>query len=171
MGIKDNYSEEEWFVIASAPSMIGSAVVTAGRSGAMGTMREILASARATAEVAKASADNELIQSILPSPEMARDEAKAEAQKMRDSAMEKVKAGNVESPDELADFALNTLRDALSLLGGVASEKDINEYKDWVRTVAKDVAEASKEGGFLGIGGERISEREAAFLARLEEIL
>ena len=37
-------------------------------------------------------------------------------------------------------------------------------YKKMIATVAEETAKASKEGGFLGFGGERVSAGEQAFL-------
>ena len=38
-------------------------------------------------------------------------------------------------------------------------------------TVAEKAANASKEGGFLGFGGERVSAGEQAFLDQLKSVL
>jgi hypothetical protein len=37
--------------------------------------------------------------------------------------------------------------------------------------IAERIANASKEGGFLGFGGERVSEGERQFLDRLKGLL
>jgi hypothetical protein len=47
------------------------------------------------------------------------------------------------------------------------SPAEADEYTRWVLSVARSVAEASKEGGFLGFGGTKVSEAEAAGLAEL----
>jgi hypothetical protein len=44
-------------------------------------------------------------------------------------------------------------------------------FRTLVREVALKTAEASKEGGFLGIGGVSVSEKEKAALSRVEEAL
>lgn len=137
----------------------------------MGTIKEVMASGSATMEAAKSYADNGLIQAILPNREMERKEMKAEMMAMREKALESLKAQGVKTPEELSNFALETVRGALAALNGVASPTEIGEYKSWVRSTGQAVAEAAKEGGFLGMGGERISEAEAAFLAALDEVL
>jgi hypothetical protein len=43
----------------------------------------------------------------------------------------------------------------------------VQAYKDTIRAVAKATAEASKEGGFLGVGGEQVTDREREMLSRL----
>jgi hypothetical protein len=43
-------------------------------------------------------------------------------------------------------------------------------FKQWLADVAQVVAEADKEGGFLGIGGKRVSDKEQAAPAELDTI-
>jgi hypothetical protein len=42
---------------------------------------------------------------------------------------------------------------------------DATAFKTWLRQISQHVAEAAKEGGFLGIGGVTVSEAEKATLA------
>ena len=44
-------------------------------------------------------------------------------------------------------------------------------YKDFLKATALKVAEASKEGGFLGFGGEQISDAEKKTLEEITAIL
>ena len=50
-------------------------------------------------------------------------------------------------------------------------EREASAYKRWCVSIARAVAEAAKEGGFLGFGGERVSEGERAMMARIEHAL
>jgi len=47
----------------------------------------------------------------------------------------------------------------------------VNRQKSWLRQISQHVAAASKEGGFLGIGGVRISEAEKATLNEISSAL
>jgi hypothetical protein len=55
----------------------------------------------------------------------------------------------------------------VTLLARKAPAPEAEGYKRWLLTVAQRVAEAAKEGGFLGIGGVRVSEAEQATLAEI----
>ena len=44
---------------------------------------------------------------------------------------------------------------------------DASAFKDWLRQISQRVAEASREGGFLGIGGGPVSEAEKATLTEI----
>jgi len=62
----------------------------------------------------------------------------------------------------------------LQQAGAVVEAKapgDAAAFKGWLRQISQHVAEASKEGGFLGIGGVRVSEAEKATLAEISSAL
>jgi hypothetical protein len=48
---------------------------------------------------------------------------------------------------------------------------DAPAFKTWLRAISQKVAEASAEGGFLGIGGVQISDAEKATLADISHAL
>ena len=51
------------------------------------------------------------------------------------------------------------------------SPAEAEEYKQWLTSLAQKTAEASKEGGFLGIGGVKISDEESAAVNDLTSAL
>jgi len=48
---------------------------------------------------------------------------------------------------------------------------DAPAFKTWLAAVSERVAEASKEGGFLGFGGVQVSDAEKATLAEIDAAL
>lgn len=52
-----------------------------------------------------------------------------------------------------------------------ASPAEADAYKAMLVGVAQKAAEASKEGGFLGFGGVRVSDKEQAFIAEVKRTL
>ena len=71
------------------------------------------------------------------------------------------------SAAEIKERALEVCRQVSLILQSKASVEESDSYKRWPMAVAERVAEASKEGGFLGFGGERVSEGETAALSEL----
>jgi hypothetical protein len=67
------------------------------------------------------------------------------------------------SSDQARSHALDALRSAAALADKKASA-DADGYKRWLLEVSTRVANASKEGGFLGFGGTLVSEQEEAAL-------
>ena len=53
----------------------------------------------------------------------------------------------------------------------VATEAEAEAYVNWAIQVAEQVALAAKEGGFLGVGGERVSAQEMTALDAIREAL
>jgi len=63
------------------------------------------------------------------------------------------------------------MTDLAAMVDGKLSAAEATAYKEWVMSVAQTVAEAGKEGGFLGIGAVRVSPEEEAALAALRSDL
>jgi hypothetical protein len=57
-----------------------------------------------------------------------------------------------------------------ALLDGKAPE-DAAAFKAWLEDLARRVAEAAKEGGFLGFGGVQVSAAEQATLTEISAAL
>ena len=74
------------------------------------------------------------------------------------------------SPRAGREAILDELRSVYALLEDRVAPEDVDDYREWMRTAAQRAALAAKEGGFLGIGGKRVSEREQEMLETLGEI-
>jgi hypothetical protein len=73
-------------------------------------------------------------------------------------------------PAEIKANCIETLRQAGAVLDAKAPG-DAAAFKGWLREISQHVAEASKEGGFLGIGGVPVSEAEKATLTEISSAL
>jgi hypothetical protein len=62
------------------------------------------------------------------------------------------------------------LKEVSAILNAKAPQ-DAAGFKAWLQTMSKNVAEASSEGGFLGIGGVQVSDAEKATLADISKAL
>lgn len=54
-----------------------------------------------------------------------------------------------------------------ALLATNADASEAAEYKAWVLSIGQAAANAAKEGGFLGFGGDSVSDDEEEILARI----
>ena len=72
----------------------------------------------------------------------------------------------------VSDFerSLANLKEVLDTLNAKAPQ-DAAGFKVWLQTISENVAEASSEGGFLGIGGVKVSDAERATLADISKAL
>lgn len=137
---KAQFDAEEWELIASAPSIAAMYVITSEKGG---MLRESMAAGKAYAEAREHSTGSALIDEV-------------------------VRSVNAISPNEFAGKedlrarAVPRIGEAVSTLAAKADANEVAAYRDFVLAVAQRVAEADKSGGFLGVGGERVSEHEQA---------
>jgi hypothetical protein len=75
------------------------------------------------------------------------------------------------TPQSLQDKALDTARHALEALGTHGTAEDLLHYGEFVLSLANRVARAAREGDFMGIGGELVSEPERRFIDRLDHLV
>ncbi len=170
MSIKDQFTEDEWFLLSSTPAMVGSAMSSAAASGVIGTVKEMTASMKSTVAALKDYPDSELIQALLEKAENW-DAAKDKMSDYRERAKQKLEDGQIKSREQLHEQAIKDCRDAATLVDAKCNAADAKVFREWTLKVANNVAAAASEGGFLGFGGEKISPEETAMLARIEEAL
>ena len=145
MTTKAAFNAEEWSVVTSAPALTGLLVASAGRGG---TVRESVAISRAYAD-AREARPGQLLSEVLSTPASV------------------PPAPAPRSAEELERLVLGRLRDAIRILDLDATPEEVAEYKRFVYGLADAVARAHKEGGFLGVGGTRVSDAEQAVLDRV----
>ena len=170
MSVRDDFTDDEWFLLGSVPAMIAAAMSSAAPSGVIGTVKELTAGMRAMIEGREEHADSPLIVALLEKAENW-DEAKEKAADYRERSKARLEAAGVTSREELHRQVEQDCRTAAALVDERAEPSDAAAYKEWSVAIARQVAEAAKEGGFLGFGGERVSAEERAMLARIEKAL
>ena len=90
-----------------------------------------------------------------------------EAQRLARRAEEKFKGSK---PAEIKNKCIETLHQAAGILDAKAPA-DSAAFKGWLQQISQHVAEAAKEGGFLGVGGVPVSEAEKATLTEISSAL
>jgi len=155
MSKQSDYTPEEWKAIAAAPMLAGLVVSVSDLSGPVGTLKEAFAIAKGVAETATSTA-SELIQIL------------AEGMKTWGGRPD---VPELPKDQEGARSALiNSCKQAVDVVAQ-KSPAEAEEYKRWLVVLAQKTAEAAKEGGFLGIGGTRVSEAESTALKDLATAL
>ena len=158
MSLKDNFTADEWFKVMTGPGRAGAAVVAASPSGVTGLLAEAGAIASAVRQSVSQDSRTPLMEAmaaeLLSSPP-----AQAPEQE-RARTVEDVKAQSLEG-----------VRQAMWLVSAKTSPEDAAAYRRMLMQVAERAAEAAKEGGFLGIGGERVNDKERAVLAELRTLI
>ncbi len=160
MSMKDKFTPEEWKTLMKAPMMVSYAVVGASPSGMIGFVKEMKAVADAIIEAGEQAPADSLVGLIVA-------EIEDDATDLTEGQKEKL------SVAEAKGKALETCRQAVQILQAKAgaADADAERYKSWLLAVGRKVSEAAKEGGFLGFGGERVSESETAVLGEIAATL
>lgn len=162
MADKSNFTPDEWKLLLESVMMAGIAVSAADPSGLWGLLKESLASG---SELVKAKMDagaNPLVKAIVADFDTAQGRTIA-----RDGLKEKLKGLK---PAEIAPKCIDALRQVAAVLDAKAPG-DAAAFKAWLRQISEHVAEAATEGGFLGIGGVRVSDAEKATLKEISSAL
>ena len=158
MATKSDFSADQWRTLRETPHLVVIAVAAAGASGLFGSLKEAIAPAGAMIEALQG--DNELLRHICH-----KDEMKAAVDEIKDDAKA---GGRIEDIRAFfADAANARAKAAIAILKEKGSAGDVDAYADFLLKLADKVANAAKEGGFLGFGGERVSEPERAMMASL----
>ena len=162
MATKASFTTEEWQQVLESPLLAATAVTAADPSGLFGLVKEGFAASRALAEARADTGSNELMSAVV---------ADLETSEGRDSVREGLKAALAGGrAADVKPRAIEGLRQVSALLETKAPE-DAAAFKAWLAEIAERVAEASKEGGFLGFGGVQVSDAEKATLAEIDAAL
>jgi hypothetical protein len=135
-----SFTPEEWTLVLEGPPSAGMIIVTAQRGG---SFRESIAMAKAYVEARKHHGGSELLDEIVA--------AKPERDHTR-----------YHSVDELKQAGLEHLRGAVALLEQKATAQEVEDYKNFILTLADKVANAHREHGVSVSEAERAAIDEIA---------
>ena len=137
---KADFSPDEWELVQEGPPAAGLIVVTAERGG---TLRETFSMAKAYVEARQQHGASELLDEIVS--------AKPEVDRTRHASFEQLK-----------EYGLRRLREAVEVLERKATPEEVDDYRRFVLTLAERVAAAHKEGGQPVSDAERAALDEIA---------
>ncbi len=145
MTTKAAFTDEEWKLVIEGPPTAGLAVLSAERGG---TFRETFELAKVYAEAQQQHGGSELIDELV-------------------SHRPKMDRAHSHSYEELRAHTVELLGSAVALLQTKATPAEVDDYKNFVVTVATRVAQAHSEKGNDG----PVSAGEQAALTAITEAL
>jgi hypothetical protein len=157
MTTQSNFTPQEWDQLLNAPTAATMAIIVAS-FGPLDMIKESAAMAKAIAEKAAEQPPVNELMGVLMS------ELKT---KKGIGNKEQLKADSKAGPQKF----INNLNEVTALLEQKATPDEAASYKNWLYQVSVEVANAAKEGGFLGLGGARVSEAEQATLGQIAAAL
>lgn len=160
MATKADFSSAEWAVLRDAPHLVVVAVAAAGASGIFGSIAEAVAPTGIIVEALKGG--NQLLREVCE-----KEEIKSSIESIKHLTKANSDFASIQAV--LRREATDKSRAALDLLRQKGSPEDVAMYRDFLIKLGDKVANAAKEGAFLGFGGERVSEHERTLLAELSK--
>ena len=162
MSDKSNFTPDEWKLLLESVMMASIAITAAEPHGLWGLLQESFAGGTELAKAKMNPSADELIKAVVA------DFGTAEGRSIaRDGLKEKFTGSK---PPEIKAKCIDTLRQVAEVVDTKAPG-DAVAFKTWLRQISQHVAEAAKEGGFLGIGGVAVSESEKATLTEISNAL
>jgi len=160
MVTKNDFSTADWNTLRDTQYLVGFATVLAGSSG-LATVKELFALSQGIIE--NQSSNIPLIRDLT-----SRDEMEAAQASLKQSL-----GGNQQkpTPDGMRQRALDSVRSCIDILASKGTRYEREAYSRVLYGLAEKVANAAREGGFLGFGGTQVSEGEQAFLDELRGTL
>jgi hypothetical protein len=160
MAKQDAFTAEEWTLLRLAPSLVSGGMAAADPSGLFASIKEAAAGAQGMAEAFKTHGSLELFASLA---------ADRSIPGMPDP---KTLLGDGTREQQMANFksaVLERVKSAVGLVARKGSPAEAEAYRTMLANVAEKAANASKEGGFLGFGGVRVSDKEQAFITEVKK--
>ena len=139
--IRGRYTDDEWLKVRLAPMAAGQVVMMSAPSGPIGTLKEATSVVKAIGEAMKEAAPTSIL-GLAYDQDLSLDDLQS-------------LGGKAATKDNL----LSVIKTAVATVA-TKSPADATGYRRFLTAVATGVAEASKEGGFLGIGGTLVSNDE-----------
>ena len=162
MADMQNFTPDEWTKVLQGVMLASMAVTAAEPGGLWGTLMETFVGGSTMAASKFDPYSNELIKAVIADFETAKGRYAVQESLRKDFAGLK--------PPDVVQHSLTNLRDLSAILDAKAPG-DADGFKAWLRDISQRVAEASKEGSFLGVGGVQISDAEKVTLADISKAL
>ena len=162
MSTKTDYTPDQWQLLLDVPPLVGTAVMVAGRSG-LGSVKEALAVASGVLDAKHGYESNQLIQALLDA--RIKNKERSHVEQFSDNPY------RGRPPEEIKEMTVDKCQQVADLLEQKSTPSEAAEFKAWAVAVGEKVANAAKEGGFLGIGGDRVSAEETDVLAAVSSAL
>jgi hypothetical protein len=160
---KNSFTPDEWKILMESVMATGVAVSAAEPSGLWGMMKEGFASAAVLSETKAKQDANPLVRALVD--DFVTSEGRSSVQSGLKEKFQGAKAGG-----DIKERSIGLLRQASAIVDAKAPQ-DAPAFKGWLEQLGQRVADASKEGGFLGFGGIQVSEAEKATLNEITNAL
>lgn len=158
MTTKTDFTTEEWDQLLQSPIQIGFYMIFADPSFT-GMFKEMKAMFKTILEQPVPDDTQDLVSSLV-----------ADIKEKTDNKEQLPGSDNMSKAqfEEVMAEMLEFIKGVAVLLDAKSTRDEAAGFKEWLFGVAKAVSEAAKEGGHLGFGGVRVSDKEESALNKLK---
>ena len=157
MTTKTDFSAEEWDALLAGP-LAASMYIIVSSPSFFGSIKEVTAMSKELAKAATRPDNTELLRFML-------------ADYQDKDTLKRVTPNIKGNPEDVKNELRDIIARAVELLNEKATPEESAQIRAWMSELAVTVAEAAKEGGFLGIGAVRVSDAEKQALVELAGVL
>lgn len=150
MASRDDFSTKEWEVLGNTPDAVCLAMIAACGGSAVAERNAFFEAWKISAD--QAFGNNQLVLTLIRDRDALGGDIAFEAQ--RNETFSAMEAGPTR------EAALSFCRSAGELLRAKGDAADFDAYQQWLLFLAHRIAASSKTGGFLGFGGQAVSDAE-----------
>jgi hypothetical protein len=153
-----DYSQDEIEKLIAAPMLVSMYVMGSSLSGPVGIVREMMAGVETAIDAGKNALPGSLFSELWSEQNMEaqRDKMQREAQTTTEGA---------QNMDQAKARMLDDIRAASTIMNAKGSSEESAAFKKLLTDAAQNVANAAKEGGFMGVGGVVINDAERRAMA------
>jgi hypothetical protein len=160
MSAMADYTQDEIEKIMATPMIVSMYVMGSSLSGPIGLVKEMMAGVETAIEAGKKAPAGSLFNTLWSEQNM-----KAQQDKLKQETKQSTQGAKVMT--EAKGKMLEDIRGAVAIMTAKGSPDEVQEYKQLVIQVAQKVADAAKEGGFMGIGGVQVNQAEQTAIAEI----
>jgi Bacterial protein of unknown function (DUF937) len=150
--LRNKFDDSQWMKLRTAPMAAMYVVAVSSPSGPIGLFQEIDAASDAVIDSIKDVSPTSVVGSAFG------------------GGLSKEEVEQIKKDSPSKESALNSIKEGVRVVSQT-SPADLPAYRQLILNVAQKVAEATKEGGFLGIGGTRVSKEEEQAIASIRAVI
>jgi hypothetical protein len=173
------FTDDEWTLLRQAPMQAAIAVILADKTDPVSFLRETYAAAQILLEEQERVMDevSDLVRAVLAAMKEANTSIQENPGLPNATPVDLkqldilIKIRTFENAKKGRNAAIAHVDQAAEILASKVTVVQTQEFKRWLIHIARRVAGAVKEGGFLGVGGEYESDAERSVIKKLEKSL
>jgi hypothetical protein len=172
--MRENFTDEEWATLLQAPLQAVMGVCLADRVDPVSFLQELKSGVAIVAEeLQRSDVIGELTPTLISGmAELDAADALQGEQLLLKKQFELLGLMQTfKSSKEGREYAIAHLQKVVTVLDTKVTGLQAGEFKQWLMGVAVKVAESQREGGIMGIGSSRISEKESDVLKKISAVL